>query len=71
MQSKWKYFILLCGIWGTGRDEMPDLCGCLFSYTVFVMVVTGQCCTVKFHFLKLSIQLFCFFFQCCGLYDKN
>lgn len=54
MQSKWKYFLFLCGIRGSGRDEMPDLSGCLFSYTVFVMVVAGQCCTVKFHFIKLS-----------------
>lgn len=49
--------------WRQSWDEVPDLPGCLFSYAVFGMVVNGQCCAVKFHFLKLSIQLFCFFFS--------
>lgn len=71
MQSQWKYFVFLCGIGGSGRDEMPDLPGCLFSYTVLMMLVTDQYCPVKFHFIKLSIQLLCFFLQCYGLYGKN
>lgn len=39
---KMEIFCIFMWNLGTGRDEMPDLCGCLFSYAVFVMVVTGQ-----------------------------
>jgi len=38
-----------------------------FCYSSFEVVVTVQCYAVKFHFLKLSIQVFCFLFPCCGL----
>lgn len=47
--------------WGTWFAWTPFCC------SMFEMVVTGQCYAGKFHFLRLSIQVFCFFFQCCGL----